>query len=73
MGAARYTVVIEWDNEGDLYVATLPALSVGGCGVSMDEGIPGKAAQVTIEGLKADNLPVPKSEEGTTAHLNMAV
>ena len=62
MGIARYTVVIEWDDEEELYIATIPALSVGSYGVSRKEAMEKikEAAEVTIEGLKAHNLPVPQ-------------
>ena len=64
MGIARYTVVIEWDDEEGLYIATIPALSVGSYGVSRKEAMEKikEAAEVTIEGLKAHNLPVPQGE-----------
>ena len=39
MGITRYTVVIEWDEEEELYIATLPALSVGSYGVSKSEAL----------------------------------
>ena len=67
MGIARYTVVIEWDQEEELYIATIPALSVGSYGVSMDEALAKirEAAEVTIEGLKAHSLPVPQGNEET--------
>ena len=64
MDIARYTVVIEWDPEEELYIATIPALSVGSYGVSRKEAMEKikEAAEVTIEGLKAHNLPVPQGE-----------
>ena len=39
MGTTRYTVVIEWDDEEELYIATIPALSVGSYGVSRNEAL----------------------------------
>ena len=64
MGTARYTVVIEWDHEEELYIATLPALSIGSYGVSRQEALAKirEAAQVAIEGMNAHNLPVPQYE-----------
>ncbi len=64
MGTTRYTVVIEWDDEEELYIATIPALSVGSYGVSRNEALEKirEAAEVTIEGLKAHNLPVPQPD-----------
>ena len=75
MDTARYTVVIEWDDEEELYIATVPALSVGSYGVSKDEALAKikEAAEVTIEGLKAHNLPVPQGDEDVIDHLDMAV
>ncbi len=75
MGITRYTVVIEWDEEEELYIATLPALSVGSYGVSKSEALEKirEAAEVTIEGLKAHNLPVPQGDQDTIYHLDMAV
>ena len=34
MGITHYTVVIEWDDEEELYIATIPVLSVGSYGAS---------------------------------------
>ena len=75
MGIARYTVVIEWDDEEELCIATIPALSVGSYGVSRDEVLARikEAAEVTIEGLKAHNLPVPQGDEDRIDYLDMAV
>ena len=51
MGKARYTVVIEWDPEEKLYIATIPALSVGSYGVSRKEAMEKikEAAELTVE------------------------
>ena len=75
MGIARYTVVIEWDQEEELYIATIPALSVGSYGVSMDEALAKirEAAEVTIEGLKAHSLPVPQGGGDKIDYLDLAV
>lgn len=75
MGMARYTVVLEWDDEEELYIATVPALSVGSYGVSRKEAMEKikEAAEVMIEGLKAHNLPVPQGDQDTIEHLDMAV
>ena len=75
MGVTRYTVVIEWDDEEELYIATIPALSVGSYGVSRNEALEKirEAAEVTIEGLKAHSLPVPRGDQDTKFHLDMAV
>ncbi len=75
MGTARYTVVVEWDEEEKLYIATIPALSVGSYGGSREEVLAKikEAAEVTIQGLKAHNLPVPRGDDDTIEHLDMAV
>ena len=75
MGMARYTVVIEWDDEEELYIATIPALSVGSYGVTRKEVMEKikEAAEVMIEGLKTHNLPVPQGDQDTIEHLDMAV
>ena len=65
MGKVRYTVIVEWDSEERLYVATLPALSVGSYGSTREEAMDKikEAAEVTIEGLKATGEPVPLGDE----------
>ena len=75
MSIARYTVVIEWDQEEKLYIATIPALSVGSYGVSRQEAMEKirEAAEVMIEGLKAHNLPVPQGDQDMIDHLDVAV
>ena len=75
MDTVRYTVVLEWDEEEKLYIATLPALSIGSYGVSRNEAMAKirEAAELTIEGLKAYNLPVPESDEDKIDHLDIAV
>ena len=61
MAKVRYTVVVEWDREAELYVATIPALSVGSYGATRQETMCKirEAAELTIEGLKATGQPVP--------------
>ncbi len=63
MGKIRYTVVIEWDSEEELFITTIPALDVGSYGVTRQEALDKikEAAEVTIEGLKAAGQPVPLS------------
>ena len=55
MGKLRYRVVLEWDDEEQLFVATVPALSVSTYGESRDEAIANarEAIAVTVEGLQA--------------------
>ena len=66
MGKIRYTVVVEWDPEESLYVATIPALSIGSYGETMDEAMDmiQESAEVTIEGLKTDGHRYPKGGRG---------
>ena len=75
MGTARYTIVIEWDQEERLYIATVPAFSVGSYGTTRDEALAKvkEAAEISIEGLKAHNLPVPEGDQDTIDHLDIAV
>jgi len=62
MGNVRYTVVIEWDESEKLYIATVPALSVGTYGESREEAIKSarEAVTVTIEGLRELGQPIPQ-------------
>lgn len=76
MDVTHYTTAIEWDDAEELNIATIPALSVGSYGVSMNEALEKirEAAEVTIEGLKAHNLlPVPQDDQDTIYHLDVAV
>ena len=61
MGTARYTVVVEWDLEEELYIASMPALSVGSYGATEEEALDKvrEAAEVTIKGLEATGQEVP--------------
>ena len=64
MGMFRYTVVIEWDPEERVFVATVPALPVSTYGKSRDEAIQQvrDAIAVTIEGLQAAGELVPPGD-----------
>ncbi len=64
MEKVRYTVVLEWGPDEELYVATIPALSVGSYGSTKQEALHNikEAAEVTIEGLKATGQPIPQPE-----------
>ncbi len=75
MEKIRYTVVLEWDPEEDLYVATLPALSVGSYGETRDEALAKikEAAEVTIEGLKETGQPIPRGDEDKIGLVEVAV
>ena len=58
----RHTVIVEWDPEEKLYIATMPALSIGSYGPTRQEAIDNssEAAEVTIEGLRETGQPVPQ-------------
>ena len=62
---ARYTVVLEWDEEEQVYGASVPALP--GCisvGKTEEEAIRNitEAIELHVEGLREDGLPVPVEE-----------
>ena len=75
MANVRYTVVIEWDTEEQVYVATVPALAIGSYGETREEALDNikEAAEVTIEGMKATGQPVPRGDEDKVGFLEMAV
>ena len=75
MGNVRYTVVIEWDESEKLYIATVPALSVGTYGESREEAIKSarEAVTVTIEGLRELGQPIPQGDEGKVETLEVEV
>jgi predicted RNase H-like HicB family nuclease len=75
MGKLAYTVVTEWDREEDLFIATIPALSVATYGATRGDAMEKahEAAQVTVEGLRAIGQPVPIEEEGTVGVVELAV
>ena len=60
MGKVSYSVVIEWDELDELFVATAPALTIGTYGETRDEAMKmvREAIQVTVEGLRASGQPV---------------
>ena len=75
MSQVRYTVLIEHDPEEDLYVATVPALSIVSQGNTRQEALDmiREAAEVAIEGLKATGQPVPFGDGQTIGQLELAV
>ena len=75
MGKVRYTVVLEWDPEEELYIATIPALSVGSYGETRQEAMANieEAAIVTIEGLKATGQTIPMGDRDTVGFVDVAV
>lgn len=61
----RFKVVLEWDSEEEMYVATVPALP--GCssyGSTREEALERiqEAIGVTLEGLGATGQPLPKGD-----------
>jgi antitoxin HicB len=62
----RYTVVLEWDDEGQGWVVHVPALP--GC-LTQGDSVPDalanaqEAIELHVEGLRADGDPVPEEKE----------
>ena len=75
MGNVRYTIVIEWDKSEHLFIATVPALSVGTYGESREEAINSarEAVTATIEGLRELGQPIPRGDEGKVEILDAEV
>ena len=75
MDKIRYTVIIEWDPEEELYISTVPALSVASYGSTRNEAMEKikEAAEVTIEGLKTTGQPVPLGDEDMVGVVEVAV
>jgi predicted RNase H-like HicB family nuclease len=59
MSIVRYSVVLEWDEEEQLFVASVPALSVSTYGETRDEALANarEAIAVTLDGLQATGQP----------------
>lgn len=66
MGSFRYSVVLEWDETESVFVATVPALSIGTYGETRLKAIEKarEAIAVTIEGLRELSQPIPQGDEG---------
>lgn len=75
MRNVRYTVILERDSETKLWVATVPALSVSTYGSSRPHALrkAKETVEVTIEGLKATQQPVPSGDEGRFEIIEVAV
>ncbi len=75
MGKIRYSVVIEWDEETNLFVATVPALTVSTYGDTREEAIEmvKEAIMVTVEGLRASGQPVPEGDAGKVELIEVVV
>ena len=75
MGQVRYSVVIEWDELDEVFVATVPAFPVATQGktwaaarYNVEEAI-----LVTVEGLQASGLPVPDGDGDSIVVLEVVV
>ena len=75
MEKVRYTVVLEWDPEEELYIATIPALSVGSYGETRQEAMAKieESAIVTIEGLNATGQAIAMDDRETVGFVDVAV
>ena len=75
MGKVSYTVIVEWDPGEELYIATIPALSVSSYAESKSEVIDKirEAAEVTIEGLTVTGQPVPVGDGDTVTSVEVLV
>ena len=75
MGKVRYSIVIEWDPIEEVYIATVPALSVATQGKTWAEARANaeEAIQVTVEGLQAIGQPVPDGDGDKVLVLEVAV
>ena len=75
MGQVRYSVVIEWDPLDEVFIATVPALSVATQGKTWAAARynVGEAILVTVEGLQASGLPVPYGDGDSIVVLEVEV
>ncbi len=75
MGKVSYSVVVDWDEPENLYVATVPALSVSTYAETREELMSKfrEAIDVTIEGLRSDGQPIPEGEEGKVEIIQVEV
>ena len=62
----RYTVVVDWDAEDEVYVAAVPVFPLSTYGQSREEAVENakEAIAVTIEGLQSVRQAVPRGDEG---------
>ena len=75
MGSARYTVVFEWDETDELFIATVPALTISTYGRTRVEALENarEAISVTLEGLEAKGQPIPVEDEETVEVVELEV
>ena len=64
MTKLSYTVVIEWEPEGEMFVATVPAFPVSTYGETWEEALEKvkEAIAVTIEGLRGVGQKIPHGD-----------
>jgi predicted RNase H-like HicB family nuclease len=62
MGNVHYSVMLDWDEAEELFVDTVPALSIGTYGETREEAVEKakEAIIVTIEGLREVGQPIPQ-------------
>ena len=75
MQKISYGVVVEWDPEEEVYVASIPALSVSTYGESRTDVLEKakEAIEVTIDGLRAIGQPVPLGDEDKIESIEVPV
>jgi predicted RNase H-like HicB family nuclease len=75
MDNVRYSVVLDWDEAEGLFIATVPALSIGTYGETREEALEKakEAIIVTIEGLREVGQPIPPGDEGKVEVLEVEV
>ena len=75
MGNFRYSVVLEWDEAEQVFVTTVPALSISTYGDTKEEALEKtkEAIAVTIEGLRELGHPIPQGDEGKVETLEVEV
>ena len=68
--SARYAKIVEWSEEDQCYVGRCPGLLLGGCHGSDERAVFDELCQIveeTIEGFRADGVPLPPPTAGTGA------
>ncbi len=75
MGKVSYSVVVDWDEPENHYVATVPAMSVSTYAETREELMAKvrEAIEVTIEGLRSVGQPIPEGAEGKVEIIQVEV
>ena len=75
MSVLRFSVVLEWDGDGGVYVAVVPALGISTYGETREEALAmsREAILVTVEGLKEVGQPIPEGDGGVVEVVEVAV